>query len=234
MTVALRLTHFRFCPHSRATRLALAELGLEVALAEERAWEWRPAFLALNPAGELPLLHLETGAIVFGAYAISEYLADIYPHHPRDGLAVPLFPGSIEDRSEVRRLVDWFRAKLDREVTRELLAERILPRFQPGQPHTPDLDMMRVIRSNLKYHMSYIDYLAANRTWLAGDDMSYADLSAAAHLSCIDYIGEIDWSGTPAARRWYARLKSRPSMRGILADRVPGFGPPAHYADPDF
>lgn len=234
MTAPLRLTHFRFCPQSRAVRLALAELGLETTLVEERAWEWRPQFLAMNPAGELPLLHLPSGSIVFGAYAISEYLAELHPLHPRDGLAVPLFPGTIEDRSEVRRLVDWFRGKLDREVTRDLMAEKIHPRFTPDVPHTPDPDMMRAIRSNLRYHMRYLDYLAQSRAWLAGEDLSFADLSAAAHISCIDYLDEIDWPAIPAARLWYARMKSRPSLRTVLADRLPGLGPPAHYMDPDF
>ena len=42
------LFHHSFCPHSRFVRLALGEHGLDLRLVEERAWERREAFLALN------------------------------------------------------------------------------------------------------------------------------------------------------------------------------------------
>src|ERR1700730_4308941 len=118
------LTHFKLCPFSRAIRLALGELKIEAELVEERPWEWRPEFLALNPAGELPVLQLEGGPVLSGAYAISEYLAEA----PQRGdaeedeeTALQLFPGSREARAEVRRLVDWFNGKFSREVSQELL-----------------------------------------------------------------------------------------------------------------
>jgi glutathione S-transferase len=226
------LTHYRLCPFSRSVRLALAEIGLEFELREERPWEWRSEFLSLNPAGELPVLSLQGGPILCGAYAISEFVAEEVRTHPRDGLSVPIFPGSREDRAEVRRLVDWFHRKCDREVTRELLVEKVYPRKSAAI--APDAGVMRAIRVNLRYHLSYVAYLADNRRWLAGDMLSFADLAGAAHLSCADYLGEVPWDQFPSAKLWYQRVKSRPSMRPILADRVPGAPPPAHYADPDF
>lgn len=230
----MTLTHFRFCPHSRGIRLALAELGFDPVLVEERPWEWRSAFLARNPSGELPVLEIDGGTMIFGDYAISEYLADEIHAHPVDGLEVPLFPGDSEDRSEIRRLVAWFNGKLDREVTQDLLNEKIVPRFQQELAHTPDLDVLRAARTNLAYHMSYIDHLAGQRKWLGGDVMSYADLAAAAHISCADYLDEIQWSASPAAKVWYARMKSRRSMRAVLADRIPGLHPTLAYTSPDF
>ena len=50
------LFHHPFCPHSRFIRLALGEHGLDLRLVEERVWERREAFLALNPAGTTPVL----------------------------------------------------------------------------------------------------------------------------------------------------------------------------------
>ena len=123
-----KLTHFRLCPMSRSIRIALAELELETELVEERPWDWRPSFMALNPACELPVLELEAGPILCGAYAISEYMAEELKTHPRDGRAVPLFPGNREERAEVRRLADWFHGKFNREVTRELLHEKFQER----------------------------------------------------------------------------------------------------------
>ena len=229
-----KLTHFRLCPFSRSIRIALAELGVPFDLAEERPWEWRPTFLQLNPAGDLPVLEIEKGPILCGAYAISEYVGEEVKRHPADGRAVPLFPGNREDRAEVRRLVDWFHRKLDREVTREVLEEKAFTRLRPGQERTPDADIMRAIRANLRYHMSYLSYLADHRRWLAGDELSFADFAAAAHLSCIDYLGEVPWETYPAAKAWYVRVKSRPAFRPLLADRLPGIPAPLHYADLDY
>ena len=230
-----RLTHFRLCPLSRSVRVVLAELGLQFNSFEEQPWDLSKPFLQLNPAGELPVLEIDAGPVLCGTYSISEYVAEELKRHPVDGLSVPLFPGSREERAEVRRLVDWFHGKMHREVTRELLYEKVYARLQPGTSGlSPDSDILPAIRANLRYHLSYIGYLAHGRRWLAGEDMSFADLAAAAQLSTIDYFDEVPWEAYPQAKDWYARIKSRPSFRPLLADRVPGTPPPRHYTDLDF
>ena len=226
-----KLTHFTLCPMSRSIRLALAENAIEFELVEERPWEWRPAFLALNPSGELPVLHLDGGGVVFGAYAIAEYLGEALDD---EGAGFTLFPGDSDERAEVRRLVDWFHRKFDREVSREMMAEKIIPRLAPTASAVPSPDILRAVRANLKYHLRYLSFLADQRRWLAGESGSFADLAAAAHLSVVDYLGEIPWESHADAKAWYQRMKSRPSFRAILADRLPGFAPPTHYSDLDF
>lgn len=228
------LTHFRLCPRSRSIRLALQELGLETAFVEEKPWEWRAEFLALNPAGELPVLQTEGGPPLRGAYAISECLADVYDGDGDEHRGVQLFPGSAAQRAEVRRLVDWFHGKFEREVTREVLEEKVYARLRGGDSIAPDAEILRAVRANLRHHMSYLNFLAHERGWLAGDELSFADLAAAGHLSSLDYLGEVGFDGAPAAKSWYQRIKSRPSFRAILADRLPGTPPPASYADLDF
>ncbi|MFN3868573.1 MAG: glutathione S-transferase family protein [Hyphomicrobiaceae bacterium] len=227
------LTHYRLCPRSRSVRLLLGEIGLEVRLAETRPWEYRSELLALNPAGELPVLVLANGTILSGAYAISEYVAEELKRHPVDGRTVPAFPGSREERAEVRRLVDWFHGKLDREVTRDVLEEKVYRGYREGGG-APDLGVLRAVRANLRYHLSYVSYLAHQRRWLAGDDMSFADLAAAAHLSTLDYLSEVPWNSYEPAKTWYARLKSRPAFRPLLADRISGTPAPLHYTNLDF
>jgi glutathione S-transferase len=228
------LTHFRLCPHSRSIRLALAELKIETSFVEEQPWAWQPAFLALNPSGELPVLSLDTGGTLCGTYAISEYVSEA----ARDAVAafqlLELFPGDAIERAEVRRLVDWFQYKFHRDVTRELLAEKVYAHLGSGAATSPDPTVLRVATVNLRYHLSYIGYLAHQRGWLAGETLSFADLAAAAHVSVIDYLGDVPWQDYPAAKAWYQRLKSRPSMRPILSDRIPGMHPPHAYADLDF
>jgi len=229
-----RLTQFRLCPRSRSVRIALSEIGVAVSLADERPWEYRPAFLALNPAGELPVLEIEGGPTLCGAYAISEYLAERPVKEETQGRPASLFHGSPEQRAEQRRLVDWFHGKLDREVTRELLVERVYGHLMAAEAQAPDTGALRAIRANIRHHLAYVNHLAHERSWLAGDEMTFADMAAAGHLSCIDYLGEVPWESFPAAKAWYARMKSRPAFRTLLADRMPGIAPAPVYADLDF
>lgn len=230
-----KLTHYKLCPRSRSIRLAFGECGLEALLAEETPWELRQSFLAKNPAGELPVLDLENGQTLCGAYSISEFIADEMSAAPPPGTSrlAELFPGNRDERAEVRRLVDWFHGKFDREVTRELLFEKLYQRMRSNGA-APDPEMLRAVRANLRYHLSYISYLSDMRRWLAGDELSFADLAAAAHVSIVDYLGEVPWAEFPPAKSWYQRIKSRPSFRCLLADRLPGTPPPASYADLDF
>jgi glutathione S-transferase len=229
-----KLTQYRLCPRSRSVRLALAEAGLDAELIEEYPWEWRTGFLSKNPAGELPILEISNKLTLCGVYSISEYIAEEAHAPSLGGRAPSLFPGNREDRAEVRRLVDWFHGKFDREVSREILFEKVYQRMKPSGQQSPNTEILRAIRANLRYHLSYISYLSEQRRWLAGDDMSFADLAAAAHASTLDYLGEMPWDEYPSAKIWYARVKSRPSFRALLADRVPGTAPPLAYTDLDF
>ncbi|MCU0883959.1 MAG: glutathione S-transferase family protein [Beijerinckiaceae bacterium] len=228
-----RLIHSAFCPHSRFIRLVMAEMGMEMDLAEERTWERRPDFLALNPAGTTPVLIEEGTLVVPIADVIAEYLDETR------GLAMAerrLLPDPPAERVEVRRLAHWFNHTFFEEVSGPLVREKISRRFmrqeEGGGP--PDTVVIRAARANVRYHLQYIGWLMGRRNWLAGDRLSYADLAAAAHLSCADYLGDVAWDESEGARAWYAKMKSRPSFRALLAERVPGMSPAASYENLDF
>lgn len=232
-TSMITLFHHPFCPHSRFVRLALGELGALVHLVEERVWERREEFLMLNPAGTTPVLVEEAGPPVAGAAVVAEYLDETR------GLALGthrLLPEDPAARVEVRRLSSWFNDKFFAEVSEPLVTERVYRRHMPpdkgGGP--PDTTALRVARDNIRYHLAYIGWLISNRHWLAGDRLTYADLAAAAHLSVADYLGDVPWSENEAAKHWYARVKSRPAFRPLLAEEIPGVPPAASYADLDF
>jgi glutathione S-transferase len=231
--VTALLFHHPFCPHSRFIRLTLGEYGLAVRLVEERVWERREAFLLLNPAGTTPVLVEEGHPAVPGADIIAEYLDEMRGAE-LDGRR--LLPPEAGTRVEVRRLTGWFNLKFFEEVTNLLVVEKIYKRHMSvshgGGP--PDTQAIRAARSNMRYHLAYIGWLMRTRTWLAGERLSYADLAAAAHLSVADYLGDVPWSEDEGAKNWYARVKSRPSFRTILADILPGMPPSSTYADLDF
>lgn len=226
-----RLLHFTLDPHGRRMRLALAEYGVMVTLAEERPWQPSQQVLDLNPAGLTPVYLEDNGVAIAGAEALTEYLEETL------GAAHPLIPGSAQERAEVRRLVAWFDVKFYAEVTEPVLTEKVIRRFVAAHGSgrgSPDMQRMRTGLQMLKPHLDYLGYLAEERSWLAGDALSLADLAAAAHISAIDYLGEINWADHPVAQTWYSRIKSRPSFRVLLNDVIPGVAPAAHYADLDF
>ena len=218
------LYHSLLSATSRKVRVVLAEKNLDFTMKAEKPWERRPEFLALNPAGEVPVL-IDGDNVLAGTDAIVEYLDETY----REKMLIGINP---LDRAEVRRLVAWFDIKMDREVTENLIGEKMMKRMiGEGQPNS---QAIRAGHANLPHHLDYIGYLVDRRRWLAGDHFSIADITAAAHLSALDYLGDVPWDQHELAREWYARIKSRPSFRAILADHVPGLPPPKHYADLDF
>ena len=228
------LFHHPFCPHSRFIRLALGEYGIEPRLVEEKTWDRREAFLVLNPAGATPVLVEEGFPAVSGAATIAEFIDECADPQMPDSNR--LMPSEIGHRAEVRRLASWFNDKFFAEVSGPLVAERFYKRHmrieQGGGP--PDTDAIRAARVNVRYHLAYIGWLVSTRDWIAGERMSFADLAAAAHLSVVDYIGDVPWTENEAAKAWYARVKSRPSFRPLLADTIPGVPASATYADLDF
>ena len=218
------LHHLPLSPFSRKIRLVLAEKRLPFELQIEKVWERREGYLQLNPANTVPTL-VDDGLAIPDSGVICEYLEETYPEPP-------LLPRPQAARIEARRLVAWFDGKFAAEVTANLLGERLMKRLM-GRG-TTDAGALRAGYANMRHHLEYIGWLAENRTWLAGDTLTLADFAAASHLSALDFTGDVDWSVSAPARDWYARMKSRPSFRAILADRVPGTTPPAHYADLDF
>ncbi|MBM3565577.1 MAG: glutathione S-transferase family protein [Alphaproteobacteria bacterium] len=219
------LYHLSLCPFSRRARAVLEEKKIEYRLVPENPWERRMEFLALNPAGEVPVLVEPDGVAVSGVDPICEFLDEMFADPP-------LIGDSPLERAETRRLIQWFDRKFHAETTALLINEKIFKRLR--HQGEPDSAAVRAGHANLRHHLDYIVYLIERRRWLAGNQMTYADLAAAAQISCIDYIGDVPWDDYEPARDWYARIKSRPSFRPLLADHLPGVPPSKHYADLDF
>lgn len=220
----IRLYHSPLSPFCRKVRLTLAEKKLEVELVEERFWEQSPEFMRRNPAGKVPVLRME-GLILSESQAICEFIEETVPNPP-------LMPQGAKARFEVRRLCAWFDDKFNNEVTARLLHEKVTKKL--AGMGTPDSRAVKAGAGALKYHMEYLGWLLDHRRWLAGDVMTLADFTAAAHLSSLDFMGDVDWERYAGVKEWYAKVKSRPAFRTLLTDRLLGFEPSATYADLDF
>ena len=228
MTVERTLHHFPLDPASRQVRLALAEKRLPFAEVSERYWERRPAFQALNPSGLTPVLIEVRGdqrIVICESRAIVEHLEECEPEPD-------LMGREPAERAETRRLLQWFDRKFDYEVDSLLLHEKMeKPLLGIG---APGLANLRAGREALRLHLGYLDQLLHERDWLAGRRLGLGDFAAAAHLSVIDYFGDMPWGEFPAVKTWYMKLKSRPCFRPLLTDRWPGLRASPHYDDLDF
>ena len=219
------LHHLWLSPQCRKVRIVLLEKNIEFELRVEKVWERRESFLALNPAGEVPVLIEPDGAALSDGTAICEFLDETQPDPP-------LFAHHPRENAEVRRLVAWFNCKFNHEVTENLVGEKVMRRFLGlGEPRS---SAIRAGLTNIHTHLDYIAYLTERRKWLAGEEISLADFAAAAHLSTVDYLGDVPWNKHEGAKEWYARIKSRPSFQSLLADHIPGVAPPKHYSNLDF
>ncbi len=218
------LIHHPVSPASRKARILMAEKRMLFVLKEEEPWNPSPDMYKLTPSGEVPVF-ISDGNVIAGNYAITEYLEEV----SRD---VRLLPADARQRAETRRLMEWFDEKFYKEVYRNIVLEKVHKRFGSGNP--PDSRVLKVGINNLNFHLEYVDWLAERQNYLAGEDFSLADITAAAHLSVIDYLGDIPWDSYKNAKLWYSKIKSRPSFKDILRDNIKGILPAKHYANLDF
>ncbi|MEM1130643.1 MAG: glutathione S-transferase family protein [Pseudomonadota bacterium] len=220
----IRLFHAPLSPFCRKVRLTLAEKRIDVDLQDEKYWEKSADFLRRNPAGKVPVLQMD-GLTLSESGPICEYIEEVHP-------TPALMPAGPRERFEVRRLVSWFDDSFYNEVTSKILNERVNKKIT-GEGY-PDSKAVKAGVQRIKYHLDYMGHLLDHRRWLAGDTMSLADFAAASHLSALDYTSDVDWNRSSVVKDWYAKIKSRPAFRSLLADQVVGFRPPLHYSDLDF
>ena len=218
------LVHSNLLPQCRKIRVLMAEKKMLFVLKEENPWALSKDILKINPAGELPIFIFD-GNILAGNYAITEFLEETYSQNK-------LIVGNNKERAEVRRLTNWFDNKFDREVYQYIVGQKIYKPSVLKEP--PESRRIKAGINNLRFHMEYIDWLTERSNYLAGAEFSMADISAAAQISIIDYLGDIPWEDYKNAKLWYSKIKSRPSFKEILNDRIKGVYPSKHYTDLDF
>jgi glutathione S-transferase len=217
---------FTLCPFSRKVRLLLGEKGVGYELVKEHPWERRDEFIDLNPAGRTPVVvERDKNITLIDSGPICEYFEETVA-------AAPMISGTAVNRAEIRRITAWFDQQFFGAVVEPLMHERMLKRIVHRA--TPDTNVLREAMKAANAMLDYSDYLLDHRAWLGGSTLSLADLTAAAHISVADYLGGIDWRAHEQTRNWYAGLKSRPSFRPMLAERMGIIAPPAEYDKVDF
>lgn len=223
----LEVYHYSLCPFSRKLRIALKEKDVNFELFHEQFWLRKNEFMKINPSGETPVIMPAEmgGKSIFGNGAIFEFLDEMYPD-------TTLLGENIFERAMVRKVVDWFDVKFFNEVTRYIFNEKIIKTVaRSGEPNS---QAIQAAKRNILSHLDYIGFLSRDSRYLTGDKPKLADFAAAAQLSVLDFVGDVPWAHNQRAKEWYALIKSRPSFKPLLMDKLANFYPPAHYANPDF
>jgi glutathione S-transferase len=221
----LEVYHYPLCPFSRKLRIVLKEKYIGFELFYEPVWERRKEFIKMNPAGETPVIVKDAALIIAGNYPLFEYIEETYKDNG-------LLGETPEEKLAIRRITEWFDVKFYNEVTRYILNEKIIKTFaKSGEPNS---QAIQAAKRNINYHLDYISHLKGENRYIAGDRPTLADFAAAAQLSVLDFVGDVPWHHNSNAKDWYSLVKSRPSFKPILLDKIPNFYPPAHYANPDF
>ncbi|MEO0983621.1 MAG: glutathione S-transferase family protein [Pseudomonadota bacterium] len=189
----------------RTVRFFLIEKGLDLDTIEVdilNSENRQPEYLALNPAGQTPALSLSNGSTISETYAICEYLEELHPKPPLIG-ATP------EDRAETRMW--WRRAELGicHPMVQGFYYAEGLELFQSRFRCLPEA--AEGLKARAKDAMIWMDGLLADRTWLAGDRFTIADIC----LFC--YMDQLETAGQPAPEEaknliaWKARVNARPA-----------------------
>lgn len=207
-------------------RVVLKEKGMDFNLIYEAFWERNDAFLQLNPGGMTPtMIHPESREPVSSLWAIFEFLEAI-SDEPQ------LIYGDIDSQISIRRITDWFCNKFYNEVTKYIFSEKVIKVFTGNTP--PNSHALRAAKYNLLYHIDYITYLLGNNDYVAGEKPSLADYAVAGQLSVLDYLDDMLWERSNRVQEWYRLIKSRPSFRDILGDRINKIQPSIQYSNLDF
>ena len=215
-----QLRHFSHSPFCRKVRLVLGEKKLPVEAVLQRPWE------SGVPISSLPVLTDDNGTVFTDSRALAEYLDEENP-------APPLMAGDAKTRALIRKWINHFDEGVWQDVTSVVLRERVFRRYTTDADRQPDLPALKAALQALRDELHVVDDALVRHGWFTAS-LSLADLTAAAHLSVLDYFGDVPWQQFPGVREWYASIKSRPSFRTILTDQLPGFPPASHYADLDF
>lgn len=217
--------HYPLCPFSRKLRIVLREKNIPFEMFLEPFFLRRKEFLKLNPSGETPMIVRADKKVMWGNQSIFEYLEELSDTRK-------INPEDLELRSESRKLTEWFDHKFYNEVTRYILNEKIIKTISGNS--APNSQAIQAAKRNIGMHLDYISHLRKNHRYLVSDEPTLADFSAAAQLSVLDFVGDVPWNHNQSAKEWYALIKSRPSFKPILFDKISNFTPPAHYSNPDF
>ncbi len=221
----LTLYHFPICPFSRKVRMFLLESQLDHELVKINPWKQQEKLIKISRTGLMPALK-NNSLVVNGGQSICEYISE------NKEILDNLIGSSPETRHLDRSIAEFFDIHLFADTSNVIINERFVKFITTSS--TPNSSLIRAAKLKIKKYFIYIESLLDVNEYLGSNKFSISDISAASHISVLDYFGDIDWNQSIKVKHWYSLIKSRKSFQKILIDTVEGFLPPEHYKEIDF
>lgn len=176
----------------------LSFIPIEINLFEHQA---RKQYQKINPFAKIPTLETDSGKIIFEACIIIEYLDRQFPQKP-----CLLNPKHILEIRTIERIIDVY-INGGREV--------LFANSQRSLELRGGKEVSKAQRL-LETACVFLEDKLQNLTWLAGDEFSLADCTAAPTLAYLRLV--YDYQHLPNLRDYVRRLESRPSVAKVQSD----------------
>jgi len=201
----MKLHESAAAPNPRRVRIFLAEKGIEVPTVQVdigKAENRKPAFLAKNPMGGVPVLELDDGSFLAETVAICRYFEGLQPDPPLMGT-------DARDRA----FVEMWNRRMEFEIALPIMQSfRNTHDFFKGRiPQVPEYGA--VCKAAACKRMEWLDGELAGRPFIAGDRYTIADITA---LVGIDFGRVTQIRIQPELenlQRWHDAVASRPSAK---------------------
>ena len=198
-----------------------------------KIWKKSEAIFRLNPTGEVPILeNKNTSDRYVDSFIIAEFLVSMY-NGDNELLIGELLSKDENIKAEIRRIEMLFDKNFYYESAKCILEEKVYNSFLDEKKMINN-KKYKIAQKNMEKYLGYVDYLLNTRDFTAKNTFSLADISIASQISSLDYLGEINWTKYQKVKDWYRVIKSKPSFRPILEDKIEGFKPSKNYNNIDF
>lgn len=200
----MKLYDAAFPPSPRRVRIFLAEKGLDIPLiaVDLAASEHRgEAFSKINPLQRVPALELDDGTIITESAAICRYIEALHPE-----------PSLFGRTPKEIGLVDMWMRRVEFGLYATIAAV-----FRHSHPAMKAAEVPQctewaeINRPRIQDELALLNEALADRTWLAGETYSAADIAL---LCSVDFMRPIRVSVPDSLthlKRWHAAASSRPS-----------------------
>jgi len=206
----MRLFDFQRAPNPRRARMIIAEKNIAIETVPVNLYRMEQLsaeFLAINPAGTVPVLETDDGTYLTETIAICTYLEELYPDPPLLGRTA----------TEKSLVLNWNNIA---EQTGMLSIAEMLRNWSPGfrnrvfpgeldYPQMPELIERGRIRT--EQFFDQMEKRLAEAPYLAGENFSFADISLLAFTDFAGWVEINPVASRPALKRWYERVSARPS-----------------------
>ncbi len=206
----MKLYSVALSPNAARVRIAIYRKGLDIEVAPPPGEGLKdPAYLAINPLGQIPALELAEGRVLTESLAILEYLEERFPD-------VPLLPADLEGRAMVRRLM----------ILPDLCVRPYAaPLFGMLAPERRDPEKVAVGFENLHKGLAMIDRFIGDDAWAWGDAPSLADCVLVPMLNAVTLLGarlreRDEVADHPRLAAYWQAAREEPVHARVIAEQM--------------